>query len=89
MFFNLTINLSASGEIYVALFNLNSEKTVISAKISDLKKALPGQNLKEATCKGHEVWSGKDFGKTDQSISIAVETHGCALFVLKCATTAS
>lgn len=73
------------GEIYVAFFNLNPEKTVISAKISDLEKALPGKtNLNEASCKSREVWSGKDFGVTELSISMAVEMHGSALFVLNC-----
>ncbi|KAJ6431083.1 hypothetical protein OIU84_018556 [Salix udensis] len=72
------------GEIYVALFNLNSEKTVISATISDLTKALPGRSLNATSCHGTEVWSGKDFGKIKDSISMEVEIHGCALFVLNC-----
>nr|XP_034909903.1 uncharacterized protein LOC118045394 isoform X2 [Populus alba] len=72
------------GEIYVALFNLNSEKTVISARISDLTKALPGRNSKATSCHGREVWSGKDFGEIKDSISMEVEIHGCALFVLNC-----
>eukprot|EP00258_Populus_trichocarpa_P050230 XP_024466249.1 uncharacterized protein LOC7477078 isoform X2 [Populus trichocarpa] len=72
------------GEIYVALFNLNSEKTVISATISDLTKALPGKNLNATSCFGREVWSGKDFGEIKDSISMEVEMHGCALFVLNC-----
>ncbi|KAJ6323626.1 hypothetical protein OIU76_011009 [Salix suchowensis] len=72
------------GEIYVALFNLNSEKTVISATISDLTKALPGRSLNATSCHGTEVWSGKDFGKIKDSISMEVEMHGCALFVLNC-----
>jgi len=72
------------GEIYVALFNLNSEKTVISATISDLTKALPGNNLNATSCFGREVWSGKDFGEIKDSISMEVEIHGCALFVLNC-----
>ncbi|XP_061976097.1 uncharacterized protein LOC133697505 isoform X4 [Populus nigra] len=72
------------GEIYVALFNLNSEKTVISATISDLTKAFPGRNLNATSCYGREVWSGKDFGEIKDSISMEVEIHGCALFVLNC-----
>lgn len=73
-----------SGEIYVAFFNLNTEKTVISAKISDMAKVLPGRNFNNSSCKCREAWSGKDFGVTKDSISMAVETHGCALFVLNC-----
>ncbi|KAI9169986.1 hypothetical protein LWI28_020612 [Acer negundo] len=72
------------GEIYVAFFNLNTEKTVISTSISDLAKALPRENLNRASCKCREVWSGKDYGVIKQSISTAVETHGCVLFVLNC-----
>lgn len=69
------------GEIYIAFFNLNPKKTVISAKTSDLAKVLPGKNF--VSCKGREVWSGQDFVVKD-SISMAVESHGCALFVLYC-----
>ncbi|XP_015894537.3 uncharacterized protein LOC125418745 isoform X1 [Ziziphus jujuba] len=84
--FNVTRIHWASGEIYLAFFNLNSKKTVISAKISDLAKALPGRNLTGASCKGYEVWSRKDYGIMSQSISTPVEMHGSALFVLHCFT---
>ncbi|GAV87006.1 Melibiase domain-containing protein [Cephalotus follicularis] len=73
-----------TGEIYVAFFNLNPEKTVISATISDLAKALPEKNLTGASCKCQEIWSGKDFGVTNKLISMAVEMHGCALLILNC-----
>ncbi|KAF6159520.1 hypothetical protein GIB67_032291 [Kingdonia uniflora] len=43
------------GEIYVSFFNLSAEKTVISAKISDLTKAFPSRNLRRASCKYREV----------------------------------
>ena len=72
-----------SGEIYLAFFNLNPEKNVISAKVTDLAKVLPWKNLNGASCKYHEIWSGKS-GLTKQLISIAVKGHGCALFVLLC-----
>ncbi|KAH9772980.1 alpha-galactosidase [Citrus sinensis] len=72
------------GEIYVAFFNLNTEKTLISTKISDLAKALPGKNLNGASCKCREVWSAKDYGVLQQTLSTAVGMHGCALFVLNC-----
>ncbi|KAJ4835567.1 hypothetical protein Tsubulata_041524 [Turnera subulata] len=71
------------GEIYLAFFNLNSEKTVIRARIADMGKTLPGRNLENASCKYSEVWT-RDFGVTKDSISTEVETHGCALFVLHC-----
>ena len=73
-----------SGEIYVAFFNLNQETTVISAKISDMNKALPKRNLNITSCGGTEVWSGKYIRAIKDSISTAVDAHGCALFVLNC-----
>uniref|UniRef100_A0A6N2N688 Uncharacterized protein n=1 Tax=Salix viminalis TaxID=40686 RepID=A0A6N2N688_SALVM len=45
---------SIDGEVYVALFNLNSEKTVISATMSDLTGALPGRSLNATSCHGTE-----------------------------------
>ncbi|CAN8266426.1 unnamed protein product [Cochlearia groenlandica] len=72
------------GEVYVAFFNLNLVKTTISAKISDIAKALNKKNLEGALCKSHELWSGKDFGPTKDLVSIQVESHGSALFVLHC-----
>ncbi|CAI0464672.1 unnamed protein product [Linum tenue] len=64
------------GEIYVAFFNLNVEKTLISAKLSDMAKVLPGRNL--------EVWSGQRYGAVGDPLEMVVEKHGCALFVLTC-----
>ncbi|XP_044494166.1 uncharacterized protein LOC123217298 isoform X2 [Mangifera indica] len=72
------------GEIYVAFFNLNSDRTAISTKISDLAKALPGKILNTGLCRGQEVWSGKDFGVLKDSMLIEVEAHGTALLVLNC-----
>uniref|UniRef100_A0A2P2L072 Alpha-galactosidase n=1 Tax=Rhizophora mucronata TaxID=61149 RepID=A0A2P2L072_RHIMU len=71
------------GEIYLAFFNLNPKKTVMSAKIADIAKALPRENLTRP-CIGWDVWSGKRIGSAIYSITIEVETHGCALFVLNC-----
>ena len=73
-----------SGEIYLAFFNLNSGKTVASAKLSDIAKAFPDENLNLESCKCSEAWSGKDFGVIQDSISVEIETHGCSLFVLNC-----
>ncbi|CAN0896297.1 unnamed protein product [Linum grandiflorum] len=74
------------GEIYVALFNLNTQRTVISTKLSDMAKVLPGRNLgsKAAACKGMEVWSGQRYEAIEDSLEMAVDTHGCALFILNC-----
>ncbi|GLT86540.1 hypothetical protein SLE2022_046740 [Rubroshorea leprosula] len=73
------------GKTYLAFFNLNSEKTTISAKISQLALSLPQRHFKNAFsfCKGKEIWSGKTF-EVSQTISFDVETHGSALFVLFC-----
>ncbi|XP_059657828.1 uncharacterized protein LOC132304253 [Cornus florida] len=72
------------GEIFVAFFNLNPARTVISTMLSDLAKALPSENLSDDSCTAREVWSGEDIGVITQSITMAVEVHGCALFVLNC-----
>ncbi|CAL9193609.1 unnamed protein product [Musa hybrid cultivar] len=77
------IGTGRKGEIYLSFFNLNSQTTVISAKISDIGKVLSGEFLGNATCKCTEVWSGHKFGQVNQ-ISMAVTRHGCALFVLDC-----
>ncbi|XP_061373625.1 uncharacterized protein LOC133315953 [Gastrolobium bilobum] len=45
------------GETYVAFFNLNDEKTTISAKIGDLASVLPGRKLRG--CMGRDMWSGR------------------------------
>ncbi|KAI9117048.1 hypothetical protein K1719_012047 [Acacia pycnantha] len=69
------------GEVYVAFFNLNEQKTVISAKASDLAKVIPGTYN---ACKCREVWSGKAISTRHGTLSAEVETHGCALLVLDC-----
>lgn len=68
----------------MAFFNLNSDRTAISTKISDLAKALPGKILNTGLCRGQEVWSGKDLGVLKDSMLIEVEAHGTALLVLNC-----
>ncbi|KAI4345288.1 hypothetical protein L6164_012424 [Bauhinia variegata] len=70
------------GEIYLAFFNLDAVKTVISAKTSDLAKVLPSRNLN--SCKSTEIWSGKELQITQGTVSAAVEKHGSALIVLNC-----
>ncbi|XP_054821332.1 uncharacterized protein LOC129320140 isoform X2 [Prosopis cineraria] len=70
------------GQIYVAFFNLNEEKTMISMELSDLVKVLPGTDFSSCKCK--EVWSGKDIVIVEGKLSLAVAKHGCALFVLHC-----
>ncbi|PSS28542.1 Poly(A) RNA polymerase, partial [Actinidia chinensis var. chinensis] len=45
------------GEIYLAFFNLNAEKTEICAKKSDQTKALPGKDLTNVTLMYKDVWT--------------------------------
>ncbi|KAI4317319.1 hypothetical protein L6164_025197 [Bauhinia variegata] len=71
------------GEVYLAFFNLDSVKTVISAKTSDLAKVIPGGRHFNS-CKATEVWSGREMEITQGTVSAAVGSHGCALFVLYC-----
>ncbi|KAJ8758856.1 hypothetical protein K2173_002635 [Erythroxylum novogranatense] len=73
------------GEVYLAFFNLNQEMTLISTRVSDVVKDLGGGNLNAASCKGKEIWSGRDVRTEGDSISMEVKSHGCALFVLDCA----
>ncbi|XP_027365451.1 uncharacterized protein LOC113872246 isoform X2 [Abrus precatorius] len=70
------------GEIYLAFFNLSDEKTVIYAKTSYLARVLPDKSIN--SCKGKELWSGKDVITTQGTLSMNVEVHGCALFILNC-----
>ncbi|XP_022131687.1 uncharacterized protein LOC111004803 [Momordica charantia] len=72
------------GEIYVAFFNLNNARTVISAQISDLAEVLPGKKLGQSSCKCREEWSGKDFGVITGSIAAPVESHSSALLIINC-----
>lgn len=72
------------GQIYLAFFNLNAQKTVISTRIGDLAKAIPGRDSNFGSCKSSELWSGRNFGIVKDSISMEVDQHGCALFTLNC-----
>lgn len=78
------VSVFDSGEIYLAFFNLNAQKTVISTRISDLAKAIPGRKSIYGSCKSSELWSGRNFGIVKDSISMEVDPHGCALFTLNC-----
>ncbi|PWA98083.1 melibiase family protein [Artemisia annua] len=70
------------GEVYLAYFNLTPAKTVISTTVSSLTKAFPAINFGSCSCK--EIWSEKDYGTLQHSLSASVESHGCALFILTC-----
>ncbi|KAI3730892.1 hypothetical protein L1987_62072 [Smallanthus sonchifolius] len=69
-------------EVYLAYFNLNPTRTVISTTVSSLSKAFPTINFGSCSCK--EVWSRKDYGSLQHSLSASVDSHGCALFILTC-----
>jgi len=70
------------GEIYVAFFNLNSEKATICANIVDLTIVYPARR-KYGLCIGTETWSRTSI-KTNDTLSAEVASHGSALFVLHC-----
>ncbi|KAJ4974214.1 hypothetical protein NE237_007388 [Protea cynaroides] len=72
------------GEVYVSFFNLSPDRMILSANILDLAKVLPGRDLSKASCRYSEVFSGKDYGVAKQEISIEVEMHASALFILNC-----
>ncbi|KAL5125562.1 Alpha-galactosidase mel1 [Glycine soja] len=79
---NLIGGKGLKGETYVAFFNLNNEKTTISASIVDLAMVHPGRR-KFRLCSGNEMWSGRTI-QTNNMFSAEVQGHGCALFVLQC-----
>lgn len=53
-------------------------------KIADLGKALRGKNINTRSCEGREEWSRKEVAVVNDSVSVQVEVHGSALFVLNC-----
>jgi len=69
------------GEIYVAFFNLNDEKTTISANVVDLSIVQPGRRTL-SVYEGTETWSGTHI-RTNDTFSAEVAGHGSALFVLR------
>ncbi|KAF8015651.1 hypothetical protein BT93_H1237 [Corymbia citriodora subsp. variegata] len=72
-----------SGEIFLAFFNLNSNAMTMSALLSDLAKALPGRTV--SSCTGSEIWTGAKIDRpTQYAVSISVQSHDCALYVLNC-----
>ncbi|KAG9130680.1 hypothetical protein Leryth_018089 [Lithospermum erythrorhizon] len=71
------------GETYVAIFNLESDRARVSAKMADIFKALQPPQSKNTPCSGKEIWSGRT-SKVGKSVTTDVEPHGCALFVLDC-----
>lgn len=72
------------GEIYLAFFNLNSDKTLMSTTISDIAKALPRGNQPYTSCACTELWTGTNFGFVTSSVSMVVQPHGSSLFTLSC-----
>ncbi|WJX47469.1 hypothetical protein P8452_34152 [Trifolium repens] len=72
-----------NGEVYMAFFNLSDQQnTTIYAKTSFVSNVLLDKSIN--SCQGKEVWSGKDVVTTQGTITMDVEVHGCALFVLYC-----
>ncbi|KMT07776.1 hypothetical protein BVRB_6g146990 [Beta vulgaris subsp. vulgaris] len=69
------------GEVYLAFFNLNQGKTIMTTRLSNLGKVLPGVKFR-ALSRCREVWSSRGCHINKGSISIDVEAHGAALLVL-------
>ncbi|KAF9603105.1 hypothetical protein IFM89_033830 [Coptis chinensis] len=67
--------VEGKGQIYLAFFNLSPRKMVISTKITDLHKVLRRSNISQGSCKYREVWTGKDYGIAEETISLEV-VHG-------------
>ncbi|GER53660.1 alpha-galactosidase/alpha-n-acetylgalactosaminidase [Striga asiatica] len=72
------------GEIYVAIFNSNHHESEVSMRIKDLGMVLSDRDFEGASCKCREEWSGKDFGVVKDTLSIKLDMHDVALFVLDC-----
>ena len=70
------------GEVYLSFVNLNPHRAQISTNTGDFTRVLPRSLLHRGSCKCSEVWTGKDFGIARQALSMMVEGHGCALFIL-------
>lgn len=71
------------GEVYLAFFNLNRRKTVISAELSKVEDELPSVKFGDS-CRCTEVWTGQGCPMTGGSVSMGVDAHGAALLVLNC-----
>ncbi|PIA51623.1 hypothetical protein AQUCO_01100464v1 [Aquilegia coerulea] len=72
------------GEIYLAFFNLSPQEMTISTMLVDVDKVIPGRNLAQKQCVFSETWTQKAFKVVDGRVTMAVESHGCALLVLTC-----
>ncbi|KAF7084256.1 hypothetical protein CFC21_087923 [Triticum aestivum] len=69
------------GEIYVAIFNLDTARRKITVSVPDLEKVV-GRKLARCTCT--EVWSRKRWSVMKGGISAVVASHGSMLFEIQC-----
>ncbi|XP_048537228.1 uncharacterized protein LOC125515771 [Triticum urartu] len=69
------------GEIYVAIFNLDSARRKITVSVPDLEKVV-GRKLARCTCT--DVWSRKRWSVMKGGISTVVASHGSMLFEIQC-----
>ncbi|KAM3296824.1 hypothetical protein ACQJBY_038926 [Aegilops geniculata] len=70
-----------AGEIYVAIFNLDTASRKITVSVRDLEKVV-GRKLARCTCT--EVWSRKRWSVMKGGISAVVTSHGSMLFEIQC-----
>ncbi|XP_037452818.1 uncharacterized protein LOC119323308 isoform X2 [Triticum dicoccoides] len=69
------------GEIYVAIFNLDTARRKITVSVPGLEKVV-GRKLARCTCT--EVWSRKRWSLMKGGISAVVTSHGSMLFEIQC-----
>ncbi|KAJ4960513.1 hypothetical protein NE237_020423 [Protea cynaroides] len=79
--FRSWIAIGRQGEIYLSIFNLTPDRMELSSNLPSLANLLPGRDTSK--CRASEVFTGKDYGVATV-VSIEVETHGAALFILNC-----
>eukprot|EP01018_Ginkgo_biloba_P025173 Gb_16622 [translate_table: standard] len=81
------------GEIYVSFFNLSPNPSTISTKVEDVVTFLgenkvitknKGMSQSISKCRALEVWSGQKLGVINDTISMEVSSHGCALLEIDC-----
>ena len=70
-----------AGEIYVAIFNLDTARRKITVSVPGLEKVV-GRKLARCTCT--EVWSRKRWSVMKGGISAVVASHGSMLFEIQC-----
>ncbi|XP_078432644.1 melibiase family protein [Wolffia australiana] len=80
----LWVAAGKGGVIYFAIFNLSPTMSSISMKIEDLAKALHMGASIGRSCNATEAWTGTIIPPLGESLSVKVNGHGSAAFVIAC-----